>query len=143
MHARLTAPPRCLVVCRAAPTSKETNVSTEPIEYPEDDYDHGPEIPTKEEPDCYSCNDGGCPDCGSINPEDPEHLRFVARQIMRTRATAPSQDELYPVLDSLIFGFDPNAGHGLAATVYDLISTAIVTITWPEPGQPYSTERPF
>jgi hypothetical protein len=65
----------------------------------DDDYDGGLAGPAKEEPDCYTCSDSGCPDCGHIDPADPEHRQYVAKQavLARGEGTAfPTLDELLP-----------------------------------------------
>lgn len=110
---------------------------TEPDDYPEDDYDDGPNIPAKEEPDCYSCNDAGCPDCGYVDPQDPEHRKYMARQIIRARLAAnplagPATEQ---ELDASIGGM-PDVDLTSIADVGELVRTAIVTvhIEWADPA---------
>lgn len=81
----------------------------DPTEPPYDeDYDDEPATGGKEEPDCESCYDSGCPGCGYVNAQDPEHLRFLAEQIIRSRfdidhsPRVATADELDQVLSTAV-----------------------------------------
>jgi hypothetical protein len=117
--------------------------STEP---PEDDYDDEPATGGKEEPDCESCYDSGCPGCGYVNAQDPEHLRFLAEQIIRSRLdinhspTAATADELDQVLSTAV-DVDEASREAVGLLVESALVT--VTVTWPTPGSGWSTEQPF
>ena len=128
-----------------------------PIEYVPDYDDNGvdqgghtesvPDMgPGKEEPDCHSCNDGGCPDCGRIDPADPEHQKYVAAQIIQNHAGVRSAD-VQPTAELEICALIPHATAGEIAAIKGRIESARVTVIveWPDannPG-PWSTEQPF
>jgi hypothetical protein len=105
-------------------------------DYDEDYWDDDPGTPPKEEPDCYDCTDSGCPACGYVDPDDPEHLEAVAVSILRHRI--PLTDRAASEAD--LAGI-PDAAH---AAIRELLVTAQIhiEIRWPEPGQ-YSDETPF
>lgn len=113
------------------------------------DYDEKPGLDpyVKEEPDCHSCNDSGCPACGYIDPQNPGHQRFLAEQIILGRASqvpfiAPATEaELHASITGL-----PDVDLNSLTAIGELVETAIVTVTvqWPNPDDPaYSTEKPF
>lgn len=117
-----------------------------PIEYVPDYDDNGvdqggytesvPDMgPGKEEPDCHSCSDSGCPDCGRIDPADPEHQKYVAREAALAR-----RFYAYPALEELL----PDSTSEQRAEIQRLADTAIVEITvrWPKPGE-FSDVQPF
>jgi hypothetical protein len=102
----------------------------------DDDWDDDPVTPPKEEPDCYDCSDSGCPACGYIDPDDPEHLKAVAVIILRDRIPMTDRTASDADLASI-----PAAAH---AAIRELLFTAHINIDirWPKPGE-YSDESPF
>lgn len=113
-------------------------------EQEEPDYDDGPEMPVKEEPDCYSCNDSGCPDCGHIDPADPAHRQYVAAQIIQSRALAAELNA--PAAEESLRELVPEATADDLAAIQELIGTAVVTVTanWITPGAGgWSDIQPF
>jgi hypothetical protein len=130
-----------------------------PIEYVPDYDDNGvdqgghtesvPDMgPGKEEPDCHSCNDGGCPDCGHVDPQDPDHQKYLAEQIILARASqvafiaAATESELNEAITGL-----PDVELTSLTAIGALVESAIVTVTvqWHDPDNPgpWSTEQPF
>jgi hypothetical protein len=101
-----------------------------------DDY-YEDEGPAQEEPNCMSCNDSGCPDCGQVNPDDPEHLRAVAIRILQSRM---------PVVPRGVEDDDPQFIHlhaAAVATIRELVATAVIEtdIRWypqAEQGDPWA-----
>ncbi len=114
-----------------------------------DYWDEGRDLPVKEEPDCYACGDGGCPACGYIDPDNPEHRAYLAAQIIETRAgdlTALTR----PATDAEIDATFINLPDAARQAVSELVQTALVSlnVTWINPnawGTPgtHSTESPF
>jgi hypothetical protein len=118
-------------------------MTTEPFEYPED-YDDGPEPYAKDEPDCMSCNDSGCPDCGRVDPANPAHMRYLARQVLLTRARGEHLDgdgRAKEVTDELMPVDGATRVH--ADALRRLVDSATVTIGWAEPGSGHATGQPF
>ena len=100
-----------------------------------------PDTAEKEEPDCYACCDRGCPACGYVDPADPDHLRYLAREIITSRASLlPSLIE--PATDAELGAVFMNLPETARATVQELIQAAWVQVSvgWPPPG---ATELPF
>lgn len=107
----------------------------------EDDYDPPEDsTPPKEEPDCYTCSDSGCPDCGQVNPDDPEHLRAVALQILQSRL---------PVIPRNVEDQDSRLVYlpaAAVATIRELVASAVIEtdIRWydqAEQGDPWAPTR--
>lgn len=99
------------------------------------DTDYG--TPVKEEPDCHDCCDSGCPSCGYVDPDNPEHLRAVADQLLYDRVPAVDR----AITDEQLAGI-PARAH---AAIRELAATAIIQphIIWPGPDSSYSTEPPY
>ena len=114
-----------------------------------DDYSE-PEGEPKEEPDCYSCNDSGCPDCGHIDPADPTHQQYLAARIIDTHlgriaGAWADADEQQALIDAAMLGIT-DGREALAAALKQLLATVTTSITWRDPSSPapgYSTEQPF
>lgn len=107
----------------------------------DDDWDPQLDHPGKEEPDCYSCSDSGCPACGYVDPEDPEHQQYLARQIITARA-AQLPSLLGPATDAELGAVFMNLPETARIAVQELIATAqvLVSVDWLPPG---SDEHPF
>lgn len=109
----------------------------------DDDYDplHD-DTPAKEEPDCYTCTDRGCPSCGYVNPDDPDHLQAVAVMILQARIPMVPRD--VPDDESWFTHLPAEA----IATIRELVTSAVVSteIRWRTPAEQAaldSTELPF
>lgn len=91
----------------------------------------------KEEPDCYSCSDAGCPACGYVDPANPEHLREVAMQILHARIPVVPRG-----VNDVQIPF-PDLPAEAVATVRELVATARIytDIKWPDPAT--TDESPF
>ncbi len=113
--------------------------------YDPDDYERYP-TPPKEEPDCESCMDSGCPACGYVNAQDPEHRRFLAEEIIQSRfgidhsPAAATADELDHAL-SLAVDADEASREAIGLLVESAFVT--LTVTWPKPGSSWGDEQPF
>lgn len=104
----------------------------------EEDYDKGPEPYEKDEPDCYTCCDAGCPYCGHCNPDDPEHLRAVAIQILHSRMPAVPRG-----VNDVQIPFSDLPAEAVT-TIRELVANARIhtDISWPDEGG-FSIEGPF